>query len=101
MTIKILNGGRGREVNASIMAHALLGGCSLKVDNLFVYFEVERWRDFCSFAYHAYCELSRDSRGVQISKRIEVDVEVNPGLWYHTQVWCDVENRCLRYASLY
>ena len=101
MTIEILNGGCGREMNAGIMASALLQGCSLHVSNPFVSFDVRDWHFFCSLVYHVYCEFSRDSRGKYISERVPVSVYMENGRVFHTQVWCDVENKCLRYVSLY
>ena len=101
MTIKILNGGCGREINAGIMASALLQGCTLNVDNLFVWFDVPDWHFFCSLVYHTYCEFSKDWRGVFIGKRVHVKVVLADGRCFNTDVWCDVENKCMRYVSLY
>lgn len=101
MTIEILNGGCGREINAGIMASALLQGCTLHVNSPFVRFNVPDWHFFCSLVYHVYCEFSRDWRGCFISKRLWVEVILEDGRIFHTEVWCDVENRSLRYVSLY
>lgn len=101
MTIEILNGGCGREVNAGIMTSALMQGCTLHGNHPFVSFEVPDWHFFCSLVYHVYCEFSRDYRGLFIAQRVEVDVTLADGRNFHTQVWCDVENKCLRYVSLH
>ena len=101
MTIEILNGGCGREVNAGIMASALLQGCTLRGNHPFVQFDVPDWHFFCSLVYHVYCEFSRDWRGWLIDKRLRVKVIMADGRCFHTEVWCDTENRCLRYVSLY
>lgn len=101
MTIKILNGGCGREINAGIMASALLQGCTLHGNHPFVMFDVPDWHFFCSLVYHTYCEFSRDGRGRFISERVPVKVILGDEREFTTSVWCDVENKCLRYVSLY
>lgn len=100
MTIKMLNGGSGREVNAGILASALLKGCTLRGNHPFVFFEVPDWQYFCSIVYHTYCEFSRDHRGVSIDERVSVGVIMPDGREFHTFVWCDVESKGLRYVSL-
>lgn len=101
MTIEILHGGYGREINAGIMASALLQGCTLHGTRPFVCFEVPDWHFFCSLVYHVYCEYSKDWRGKYLSQRVPVSVHMADGRVFHTLVWCDVEDRCLRYVSLY
>lgn len=101
MTIEILNGGCGREINAGIMASALLRGCTLHGNHPFVRFDVPDWHFFCSLVYHTYCEFSKDGRGRFISERMSVSIYMEDGRVFNTKVWCDVENRCLRYVSLY
>lgn len=101
MEIEILNGGNGREMNAGIMASALQKGCKLYGKHPLVRFEVPDWHFFCSLVYHTYCEFSRDSRGKYISERIAVTVIMGDGRSFLTHVWCDVDNKCLRYVSLY
>jgi len=101
MTIEILNGGAGREMNAGIMASVLLRGYTLKANHPFVRFDVPSWPVFCGLVYHTYCEFSKDWRGRYISEHVPVKVIVADGRVFHTEVWCDVENKCLRYVSLY
>lgn len=101
MIIQILNGGSGREMNAGIMASALLRGCTLHGNHPFVQFDVPDWHFFCSLVYHTYCEFSKDWRGKYIAGRMPVTVMLADGRTFRTQVWCDVENKCLRYVSLY
>lgn len=101
MTIEILNGGCGREINAGIMASALLQGCTLHGNHPFVKFDVPDWHFFCSLVYHVYCEFSKDWRGKYISERVSVSVLMPNSLKYNTFVWCDVDHKCLRYVSLY
>ena len=101
MTIEILDGGNGREINAGIMASALLQGCTLRRIHPFVFFDVPDWHFFCSLVYHTYCEFSKGSRGQCMSERMPVTVILEDGRSFDTQVWCDVENRSLRYVSLY
>lgn len=101
MTIEILNGGCGREINAGILASALLQGCTLYGNHPFVRFDVPDWHFFCSLVYHVYCEFSRVGRGRFITERVPVSVIMGDGRSFLTHVWCDVENKCLRYVSLY
>lgn len=101
MTIEILNGGCGREVNAGIMASALLLGCTLTENHPFVRFDVPDWHFFCSMVYHVYCEFSKDFRGRFIAEHVPVTVRLVNGRVFFTEVWCDVENKCMRYVSLY
>lgn len=101
MTIKILTGGSVRKINAGIMASALQRGCVLRINHPFVQFEVPDWHFFCSLVYHTYCEFSRDSRGQFIADRVAVTVIMADGRTFQTCVWCDIENKCLRYVSLY
>lgn len=101
MTIEILNGGCGRELNAGIMTSALLLGYTLHENHPFVKFDVPDWHFFCSLVYHVYCEFSKDDRGRFISQRLPVKVIMADGRIFHTSVWCDVDNKCLRYVSLY
>ena len=101
MTIEILNGGAGREVNAGILANVLLKGCTIKANHPFVRFDVPSWPFFCGIVYHTYCEFSKDWRGRYISGHVPVKVIMEDGRVFFTEVWCDVENKCLRYVSLY
>lgn len=101
MTIKIFDGSNGRVINAGIMTSALLKGCTLRGNHPFVMFDVPDWHFFCSLVYHVYCECSRDWRGKYISEQVSVTIIMADGRSFFTHVWCDVENKCLRYASLY
>ena len=101
MTIEILNGGCGREINVGILHNALLQGCTLHGNHCFVRFDVPDWHFFCSLVYHTYCEFSKDDRGRFISERVPVSVYLGDGRVFTTKVWCDVESKCLRYVSLY
>lgn len=101
MKIEILNGGCGREINAGIMASALLQGCTLHGNHPYVTFDVPDWHFFCSLVYHTYCVFSRDWRGKYITERVPVSVYMEDGRIFNTKVWCDVESKCLRYVSLY
>lgn len=101
MTIEILNGGCGREINAGIMASACLQGYVLHSNHPFVRFNVPSWAVFCGIVYHTYCEFSKDWRGRFIDERVKVKVIMANDRVYYTEVWCDVESKCLRYVSLY
>ncbi|MBQ2189728.1 MAG: hypothetical protein II452_02540 [Paludibacteraceae bacterium] len=100
MVIQILNGGRGREINAAIMAQALLAGCKLYASNPFVSFRVAEWSEFLHIVWKAYCECSRDGRGSLMYQRMPVHVTLDDAREYDTLVWYDEVDRSLKYVSL-
>lgn len=100
MNVQFMNGGCGREVNASIMAKALLAGKTLHVSQPFVDFDVADWYEFLRLVWSAYAECSRDNRGCGIKKRISVNVRMGDGRMYCTDVWYDEQSKCMRYVSL-
>lgn len=100
MDIRIMNGGRGREINAAIMAQALLAGCKLYATNPFVRFRVAEWTDFLRIVWRAYCECSRDGRGALMSEKMPVNIIMEDGRVFNTKVWYDEDERCLKYVSL-
>lgn len=100
MDIRILNGGRGREINAAIMAQALLSGYKLFASNPFVRFRVSEWVEFIHIVWLAYFACSHDGRGTIMSQRVPVHVILEDGREFDTQVWYDDDDRCLRYVSL-
>lgn len=100
MKVQIMNGGHGREVNACIMAKALLAGKTLHVLQPLVDFDVDDWHEFLSIVWRAYADCSRDSRGCGIKMRIPVAVRLEDGRMYHTEVWYDEYSKSLRYVSL-
>lgn len=95
-----MNGGRGREINAAIMAQALLAGCKLYASNPFVRFRVAEWSDFLHIVWQAYCACSRDGRGSLMTQRMPVYVILDDAREFYTQVWYDEDDRCLKYVSL-
>ena len=100
MEVKIMNGGRGRENNAAIMAQALLAGCKLYASNPFVRFRVAEWTDFLHIVWRAYYACSHDGRGSLMAQRMPVRVILDDGREYDTHVWYDEDDRCLKYVSL-
>lgn len=101
MTIKILNGGAGRRLNVAVMAKALMSGKVLHGNHPWAWFEVDNWGEFCSLFYRTCAELSRTSAGAALYDTMHVHVLMPSGKEYETDVWCDIENRGIRYASLY
>lgn len=100
MVIQFLNGGRGREINAAIMAQALISGYKLYSNNPFVRFRVEEWDEFIHIVWLAYFACSHDGRGSLMSEKLSVGITMEDGRNFHTQVWYDEDDRCLRYVSL-
>lgn len=101
MTISIINENGKNPVLNAIFAEALLSGRTLIRKQPYTSFDVDQWSEFCSIAFRAYAACSRDNRGVGIFRRIPVRVTMPDGREFHTTVWCDVEQKCLRYVSLY
>lgn len=100
MTIKILDGRGDHVVQASVMAEALLKGKKLTVRPPFVSFEVEDWHEFLGMMWSVCSDLTRDSRGTFLSRRMPVVIIQPSGKTYRTEVWFDETSKGLRYVSL-
>lgn len=101
MKIRILDGTRGRKVNAAVMAAALNSGKSLTTQHPFCWFEVEDWNQFLHIVWDALAELSRFNELNADNTRLPVLVEMSDNRQYNTNVWFDTEYKGLRYVSLY
>ena len=100
MTIKILDGRGDRVVQASVMAEALLMGKKLTMNPPFVSFEVKDWHEFLGMMWRVCSELTRDSRGAFLRRRMPVTIIQPSGNSYRTEVWFDETVKGLRYVSL-
>lgn len=101
MKIKMLNK-NGRNAVQNALVDALLSARKpVQIEKLFIHFEVDEWRTFLSLLWLAYAAASRQSDGVSMRSRYRVSVTMTDGREYHTDVWFDEEERCIRYASLY
>lgn len=65
----------------------------------FVEINVEEFQDFLRAYWRTCCLMSRSDEGRFVSMPLCLRVLCN-GRWYRTKVWCDVEDKCLRYGSL-
>lgn len=101
MIIKFLNGGVGRNLNATVMASALNAGKKLTCLNPYVSISVDTWEEFLTIVWNALSELSRSSPMAFETSRLGVRVAIDDGREFRTTVWYDSENRGLRYVSLY
>lgn len=99
MHVQFVYGAKGGAFRSAIQAEAVNRGFALTISHPFIGFDVADWHDFLSIVWAAACECSRDERGQEFVNRIPVSVEIN-GRTYYTQVWVDVAQKCLRYASL-
>lgn len=99
MEIQFIYGAKSGAFPSAIMAHALNAGKALLVSHPFVKFEVDEWSDFLRIVWKAAAECSRDSRGQEFEKKLPVTINYH-GQAYFTTIWVDVQNKCLRYASL-
>lgn len=101
MEIRILNGGRGRELNSAVMTQALLSGHKLTTSNPFVRFEVIDWTEFLHIVWAGYAEYSKTFSANSCTTRFHVVVVDDLGRSFETDVWYDEIYRGLRYVSLY
>lgn len=101
MEIRILNGGRGREINSAVMAQALLSGHKLTTSNPFVRFEVSDWSEFLHIVWEGCAEFSKAFAANSSTTRFHVVVVDVLGRTFQTDVWYDNIYRGLRYVSLY
>lgn len=101
MKIKMLNK-HGRNAVQNALVDALLSARKpVQIEKLFIRFDVDEWHTFLSLLWLAYAAASRQSDGDSVRSRYRVSVAMADGREYHTDVWFDEEERCLRYASLY
>lgn len=101
MEIRILNGGRGREINAAVMASALISGCKLISSNPFVRFEVSDWIAFLHIYWNGVAGFSKNFAANSSSTRMHVLVIDKIGRMFQTDVWFSVEHKGVHYVSLY
>jgi hypothetical protein len=101
MEIRILNGGCGREINAAVMASALISGCKLTSSSTFVRFEVCDWSAFLHLYWNGAAEFSKAFAANSASTRMHVLVVDDKGRQFQTDVWYSVEHKGVHYVSLY
>ena len=73
----------------------------IQIEHLFIRFDVDEWRTFLSLLWLAYAAASRLSDGESMRSRYRVSITMGNCKEYHTDVWYDEEEKCIRYASLY
>lgn len=101
MKIKMLNK-HGRNAVQNALVDALLSARKpIQIEKLFIRFDVDEWRTFLSLLWLAYAAASRQSDGDAMRSRYRVSLTMENGKEYHTDVWFDEEERCIRYACLY
>ncbi len=101
MKIKMLNK-HGRNAVQNALVKALLSAHKqVKIEKLFISFDVDEWHTFLSLLWLAYAAASRQSDGDSMSSRYRVSVTMANGREYHTDVWFDGEEKCIRYVCLY
>lgn len=101
MEIRILNGGRGREINAAIMSAALNAGCKLSSSGCFCWFAVTNWSDFLHIYWWACSSFSMLNTISDSNSRVHVSVFDGSGREFQTDVWYSVEHGGVHYVSLY
>lgn len=101
MEIRILNGGRGREINAAVLAAALNLGCKLTSANPFVRFEVLDWSDFLYICWQGFVDFSRTFTINETTSRMHVQLLDDVGRTFETDVWYSLEHKGIHYVSLY
>lgn len=101
MEIRILNGGRGREINAAVLAAALNSGCKLTSSNPFVRFTVPDWSAFLHICWQGFADFSREIAINEKSSRIHTVLLDDMGRTFETDVWYSLEHKGIHYVSLY
>lgn len=101
MEIRILNGGRGRKINAAIMSAALDFGCKLSSSGCFCWFTVGEWEDFLRIYWWACSAFSLLETITDSDSRVHVSVFDGSGREFQTDVWYSVEHEGVHYVSLY
>lgn len=101
MEIRILNGGRGREINAAIMSAALNAGCKLSSSDCFCWFSVAEWSDFLHIYWWACSSFSMLNAISLENSKVHVSVFDGSGREFQTDVWYSVEHSGVHYVSLY
>lgn len=100
MTISIVNEHGRKSVRNAIFIEALFSKRTLHIKQPYTSFQVEGWTDFCRLCIRAFSKCSMDARGQEFVERVPVLITTKSGVQYRTSVWCDVEERCLRYEAL-
>lgn len=101
MKIKMLNK-HGRNAVQNALVDALLSARKpIQIEKLFIRFDVDEWRTFLSLLWLAYAAASRQSDGESMRSRYRVSLTMENGREYHTDVWYDEDEKCIRYVSLY
>lgn len=101
MKIKMMNK-HGRNAVQNALVDALLSARKpIQIEELFIRFDVDEWRTFLSLLWLAYAAASRQSDGESMRQRYRVSLTDAKGREWHTDVWYDEEERCIRYAGLY
>lgn len=101
MKIKMLNKHGSNAVQNALVDAILSARKPIQIEHLFISFDVDEWRTFLSLLWLAYAAASRLSDGESMRSRYRVSITMGNGKEYHTDVWYDEEEKCIRYASLY
>ena len=101
MKIKMMNK-HGRNAVQNAIVEALLAAHKpIQIEQLFIRFEVDEWDMFLSILWLAYAAASYQSDGDSMRQRYNVSVKDDKGNEWHTVVWYDEEEKCIRYGCLY
>lgn len=101
MRIKMLNKHGRNAVQNALMDALLSAHKPVKIEKLFISFDVDEWRSFLALLWLAYAAASRQSDGEAMRSRYRVSLTDAKGNVWHTDVWFDVEDKSIRYASIY
>lgn len=92
----------GRNAVQNALVDALLSARKpVQIEKLFIRFDVDEWRTFLSMLWLAYAAASRQSDGEAMRQRYRVSLTDAKDQEWHTDVWFDQEEGCIRYASLH
>lgn len=82
-----------------LVEELLTAGWSIVIDGCLIRVRVVEFSSFLR-AYWRVCSImSRTGEGCFIALPLIVRVLLGD-IWYETKIWCDVDNKCLRYGSV-
>lgn len=92
----------GRNAVQNALVDALLSARKpIQIEKCIISFDVDEWRTFLSLMWLAYAAASRQSDGESMRQRYHVSLTDAKGRVWHTDVWFDEDEKCIRYVSLY
>lgn len=100
MKIRILRWGQNAPLRAAIATAVLECGYMVTIKHPWLFFEMPDWQSFLTCFLSAASACSRDWRGRYVHDKVHVEVIMDDGRMFGTDVWIPEDNRGVRYGSL-